>query len=707
MAKRPTKILLWILFGALAGCSSERPPETDWASYLGGPDRNHFSSLTQITPSNVARLEQVWEFRTGDASARSQIQCNPIVIDGVLYASSPQSKVFALDGSTGRSLWTFDPVEGRGAIGPIGINRGVSYWQDGRDRRILFTAGFYLYALHAETGEPVSEFGDEGRVDLRQGLGRDIGDLYLISTSPGAIFRNLLILGSRVGEGPGPAAPGYIRAFDVRTGKQVWTFHTIPRPGEFGYETWPEDAWNRIGGANCWAGMSVDRDRGVVYVPTGSPSFDFWGGNRLGANLFANCLLALDAVTGKRLWHYQFVHHDLWDRDLPAPPNLVTLRIEGERIDAVAQITKAGWVFVFDRDTGKPLFPIEETPVPGSDLRGEETWPTQPYPRLPPPFSRQVFDESEVTDISARSRTAVLERLRHLRGGGQFVPPSIEGTVMLPGFDGGGEWGGAAFDPDSGTLYVNSNEMPWVLTMVDLEAQRARRSQGAELYAIHCGVCHGADREGDPEKTFPPLVALHQKFTQESLEAFIRQGKGFMPAFAQLPPEDLDALADFLLHPESVASEPAASEARHLEVPYSHTGYNRFFDPDGYPAVRPPWGLLTAIDLNHGRLRWQVPLGEYAELSARGIPPTGTENYGGPVLTAAGVLFIGASRDEMFRAFDARTGQILWQTRLPAGGYATPCTYEVGGRQFVAVAAGGGKMGTPSGDAYVAFALPR
>ncbi len=701
-------VSLVVLIGA-AGCGAPPPAAGDWPAYLGGPDRNHYSRLEQINAGNVAGLKRVWEFHTGDAesSNRSQIQCNPVVIDGILYGTSPQIKVFALDGTSGRELWRFDPFAGEGGKDSLGVNRGLSYWSDDEDRRILFTAGSYLYCLNAADGRPVPGFGEEGRVDLRQGLDRDIDDLYLIATSPGAVYRDLLILGSRVGEGPGTAAPGHIRAFNIRTGKQVWIFHTIPQPGEFGYETWPKDAWRRVGGANSWSGMSVDRERGIVFVPTGSAAFDFWGGNRKGSNLFANCLLALDATTGKRIWHEQLVHHDLWDRDLPAPPNLVTLERDGSSVDAVAQITKAGQVFVFNRETGKPLFPIEEVPVPASDLRGEEAWPTQPRPLLPPPFARQSFTESDATDRSPEANRAVVERLRQVRTGRQFIPPSTEGTVIFPGFDGGGEWGGAAFDPKAGTLFVNASEMPWILTMVDLEAERQKKSHGGELYAIHCGVCHGTERQGDPEKTFPPLTALHGKYTQTELKGFIRQGKGFMPAFAQLPAPDLDALAAYLLDPDAADSGDGQGRTEKLEVPYSHTGYNRFLDPDGYPAVRPPWGTLTALDLNHGRVLWQVPLGEYPELAAQGLPPTGTENYGGPLVTAGGLVFIAASRDEKFRAFDGRTGRMLWETTLPAGGYATPCTYRAEGRQFVVIAAGGGKMGTPSGDAYVVFALPR
>jgi len=704
----PSSLLLLLLcLAGLAGCSSTDFPETDWPTYQGDPGRNQYSTLKQIDRGNVGRLRIAWSYRTGDASPdnRSQIQCNPLIIGGVLYGTSPQLKVFALEADSGRELWKFDPFAGGQGKESIGVNRGVAYWAEGSDRRILFAAGPYLYALNADSGDPVKTFGEQGRIDLRKGLDRDnVEGLYLIATTPGAVFRDLLIIGDRLSEGPGPAAPGHIRAFNIRTGERAWIFHTIPHPGEFGYETWPEDAWQRTGGANCWSGMSVDTSRGIVYVPTGSATFDFWGGDRKGANLFANTLLALDASTGRRIWHYQFVHHDIWDRDLPAPPNLVTLHQDGQSIEAVAQVTKSGHVFVFDRDSGAPIFPVEELPVPPSDLKGEEVWPTQPLPVKPPPFARQKLDPFEVTDRTPEARRAVLDRLSQVRSAGQFVPPSTQGTVIYPGFDGGAEWGGAAFDPDTGILYVNSNEMAWILTMIDLEEQRQARTLGQETYSVNCGVCHGTERQGDPEKVFPPLTSVHEKYTRESLIQFVRNGKGFMPSFAHLPEAQINALASFLLGADEEASSNGEEEKG--GVPYSHSGYNRFFDPDGYPAVKPPWGTLNAIDLNRGELLWQVPLGELPELTARGIPPTGTENYGGPVVTAGGLIFIAASKDEKFRAFDKESGKVLWETQLPAGGYATPSTYQAGGRQFVVIAAGGGKMGTKSGDYYMAFALP-
>lgn len=689
----------------LSACSGPPTAAEDWPEYQGDAGRNQYSTLDRIHRGNVRNLRLTWTYQTGDADAqgRSQIQCNPLVIGGVLYGTSPSVKLFALDAATGKEIWKFDPfVEGGGQ--PFGINRGVAYWESGSDRRILFTAGSNLWAVDAGTGRPVEEFGSGGKVDMKQGLGRDVANLYLVTTTPGAIYQDLIILGARLGEGPGPAAPGHIRAFDVRTGEMRWIFHTIPHPGEVGYETWPADAWERAGGANNWSGMAVDHDRGMVFVPTGSAAFDFWGGDRKGANLFANCLLALDANTGKRLWHFQFVRHDVWDRDLPAPPNLVTVSRDGESIDAVAQVTKSGHVFVFNRDTGEPLFPIEEVPALESDLQGEETWPTQPLPTAPPAFARQVLDEENAGGLSPGSREAVLERLRQVRTGHPFTPPSTEGTVIFPGFDGGAEWGGAAVDPDTGIMYVNSNEMPWILTMVDVARQREELADlGRQVYAVHCGVCHGDQGQGDPQGVFPPLLALHERYDRDALLRLVDNGKGFMPAFQFLEQPEKSALADLLLGEEE--SKEPSGDVPTPGVPYTHTGYNRFLDPEGFPAVKPPWGTMNAIDLNRGTLLWQTPLGELPELTARGVPVTGTENYGGPVVTAGGLIFIAATKDEMFRALDRDDGRVLWETKLPAGGYATPATYSVRGQQFVVIAAGGGKMGTRSGDYYLAYSL--
>ncbi len=681
------------------------PAEREWRTHGGGPGHTQHSPLAQIHRGNVARLQLAWTYRTGDArpEGRSQIQCNPIVVEGVLYATSAGLHAMALDAATGRELWRFDPVAGGASAGGLGVNRGVVFWSDGRARRILYSAGQTLFSLDAATGRLDPGFGRGGRVDLGEGLGRDLAGAYVRATTPGVVYQDLLVLGSAVSEGPGPAAPGHVRAFDVRTGSVRWTFHTIPQPGAYGHDTWPPDAWKTAGGANSWSGLSVDHARGLVFVPTGSPAFDFWGGDRKGANLFGNCLVALRAATGERVWHYQLVRHDLWDRDLPQAPVLLDVR-RGERtVDAVAQATKSGHVFVFDRVSGAPLHEIEERPASGSDLQGEETAPTQPLPRRPPAFARQAFGEADATDISPASRAAVLERLRQVRSAGQFVPPSTQGTVIFPGFDGGAEWGGSAFDPDTRLLYVNANEMPWILEMRELP-KAGELPLGARVYAQYCAVCHGASRQGAPQAQSPSLIGLETRQRRAATLAVVEKGKGVMPGFAFLSPAERAAAASFARGER--APDASDGEAARAGRPYTHLGYNRFLDPEGYPAVKPPWGTLNAIDHDAGENRWSDPLGERPELTRRGIPPTGTENYGGPIVTAGGLVFIAATKDEKLRAFDKRSGALLWETALPAGGYATPSTYEVGGRQYVVIAAGGGKMGTKSGDAYLAFALP-
>jgi len=679
----------------------------DWPVYLGDKGASHYSTLTQITPENVAQLEVAWTWNTGDARpGSSQIQCNPLVIDGVVYATTAQLRLAAVDARTGKELWRFEPFE------PNGVNRGLAYWAEGDDRRILFGAGHWLQAVDARTGRLIESFGDRGRVDLLEGLGRDAHGLAIQANTPGVVYKNLIILSARVGEGPALAAPGHIRAYDVRTGKMVWRFHTIPQPGEVGYETWPADAWQRVGGANAWAGMTVDEERGLVFCPIGSATFDFWGGDRVGNNLYANCLLVLDAATGKRVWHYQFTRHDLWDRDPPAPPNLITVRREGRDIPAVAQVTKSGHVWVFHRETGEPLFPSEEVIVPSSDLLGEVASPTQPLPLKPAPFSRQVFTADEITNRTPEARRAVMERFSRLRAHVLFAPPSREGTIVFPGFDGGAEWGGAAVDP-SGILYVNGNEMPWVLSMID---SGGAITLGQQVFLQNCTGCHGADRKGNPAANIPSLIDINQRLTRAQIMEVITKGRAVMPAWGFLAEGQREAVVSYLTgesekkpaeqHGGWVTYQPDLQKSVTAPPPYTHTGYNRWLDPDGYPAVKPPWGTLNAIDLNTGDYLWKVTLGEYPELIARGLPPTGTENYGGPLVTAGDLLFIGATKDGMFRAFDRRTGRELWRTNLPAGGYASPATYEVDGRQYVIIACGGGKMGTKSGDAYVAFALP-
>jgi quinoprotein glucose dehydrogenase len=697
--------------GALLSVSCSRSPsDVGWRAHGGDAAHTQYSQLSQIDRGNVSQLKVAWTYRTGDARAdnRSQIQCNPIIVHGILYATSPQLKVFALDAGTGEHRWTFDPFAAGADEHSLGVNRGVVYWEAGDDARVFIAAGQRLYALAAKTGRPITTFGQGGSISLKEGLGERAQRLYVLSNTPGAIYRDLLIIGTRVSEGPGESAPGHIRAFDVRSGALRWTFKTIPHPGEPGHETWPADAYTRIGGANSWTGITVDDARGLVFVPTGSAAFDFWGGNRQGQNLYANSLLALDAATGARRWHYQFVRHDLWDRDPPAAPVLVTVTHNGRRIDAVAQTTKSGHVFVFNRETGESLFPIEERQVPASDLEGEQAWPTQPLPLKPRPFARQQFTEAEVTDASPEAREAVLARLRTVRSGGQFVPPSTQGTVIFPGFDGGAEWGGAAWDQSASLLYVNSNEMPWILSMVKIDSTRESTdfARGRRTYQLNCTACHGVDRDGDPTRTYPSLVNLPKKMPRAEAEKIITGGKALMPAFPLFSAQERRELLAYLYNDKPTASS-RIDEPMVAGIPYTHTGYNRFLDPDGLPAVKPPWGTMNAINLNTGDIAWQVPLGEEPKMVARGRRNTGTENYGGPVVTAGGLIFIGATRDEKFRALDAGNGKVLWETTLPAGGYATPATYAIDGRQFVVIAAGGGKMGTKSGDAYVAFALPQ
>ena len=525
-----------LCFIAVLGQLDAAAADRDWPEYLGDKARTHFSPLDQVNTRNVRRLQVAWTYHAGDArdDNLSQIQCNPIIVGGMLYGTTPQLKLIALQAATGRELWRFDPFAGSAKGGVVGVNRGVVHWAEGHDHRILFSADHFLYSIDAETGRPVDTFGADGHIDIKDGLGRDVSKLYVVSTTPGVIFRNLLFLPLRVGEGPAPAAPGHIRAYDVRTGKIVWTFHTIPFPGEPGAETWPPDAWTYVGGVNCWAGMALDERRGVVYVPTGSAAFDFWGGNRIGQDLYANCLLALDASSGRRLWHFQFVHHDLWDRDLPAPPNLLTVKHHGRSIDAVAQITKSGHVFLFNRDTGEPLFPVEERQVPPSELQGEWAWPTQPLPLKPAPFARQLFTYDELTDISPASHRAVLDRFERVRPHVPFAPPSTQGTIIFPGFDGGGEWGGAAADPD-GVLYVNANEMAWILTMVPTQGDsNTPTARGQRLFVQICAACHGLERRGNLAQNVPSLVDISKKMSRADIVRLLQTGRGNMPSFGFL-----------------------------------------------------------------------------------------------------------------------------------------------------------------------------
>lgn len=676
----------------------------DWP-VAGGIGGVRYSSLDQIKAANVHKLKRVWQFDSGDEYEGSEMQCNPLVIGGVLYATTPRLRVIALDAATGKLLWDFDAHKGE-KITNKQRNRGLVYWADGEDRRIFVGIDDYLYALNARTGRPVSTFGENGRIDLHAGLGAGAEALTVRITSPGVVYKDLLIQGTLVAEDL-PAAPGHIRAFDVRTGKIRWIFHTIPHPGEFGYETWPKDAWKRIGGANSWAGMTLDAERGMVFIPTGSAAFDFYGANRIGDNLFANCLLALKADTGERVWHFQFIRHDVWDRDLPAAPVLVRVQRDGHPVDALAQITKNGFVWLLDRDTGKPLNPYTEVDAPPSDVDGEQLATRQVLPLKPAPFARQQVTEAMLTNRTPEAHQAALDRFRTLRSGPQFTPPSLQGTIIFPGFDGGGEWGGGAWDPETGLFYVNSNEMAWVLRLVPRRSGGTGAETGKTLYRQNCAGCHRPDMQGSPPE-FPSLIGIGKKRTLAQIHATVTRGAGRMPGFLHLGGPAVNALVQLLVTGEDIT----VGGAEHAKPPgpaplkYGMDGYNRFLDPDAYPAITPPWGTLNAINLNTNEYAWKIPFGEIPSLVAKGIRNTGSENYGGGVITAGGLLFIGATNhDRKFHAFEKGTGKLLWETTLPAAGNATPAVYAVKGREYVVIGAGGGKWGLPSGGSYVAFAL--
>ena len=705
----------------MVGCTSPQKKYTVWENYGGSKENIHYSSLTEIDTNNVAQLQPAWVFNTGDADTAksSQIQCNPIIVDSVMYITSPTLRLFALHAGTCKKLWEFNPdsmSRNRNLSQFIlNNNRGVTYWTDGKnDKRIFYVASSYLHCINATNGQLVISFGDSGMIDLHKDLGREVQELFITATSPGIIYKDLYILGSRVDEGPA-AAPGHIRAFDVRTGKMKWIFHTIPQPGEYGYETWEDkEAYKHIGGANSWSGLSLDEKRGILFAPTGSASFDFYGGKRRGQNLFANCLLALDAETGKRKWHFQFIHHDLWDWDLPAPPALVTIEKDGKKIDAVAQTTKHGMVWLFERETGNPLYPINEVPVDTtSELVNEKVWPTQPIPTFIKPFVRQTISADDINPYLPDTSIAKLKKdLAGYRFGKMFIPPGKQTAVELPGFDGGAEWGGTSFDPETGLLYVNANEMGWLLTMRDIKPEPPKKENygqaGLRLYEKYCVTCHGVDRKGTGN--FPTLLNIQAKYNTSQVMGLLSSGRRMMPSFNYIANEDKEAIVSYVLELKKEQQKnfirPPQANDMYRNLPYSMTGYHKFLSPEGYPAIKPPWGSLTAIDLNTGEHIWKNNLGEYPELKAKGIPPTGTENYGGSVVTAGGLLFIAAARDGKLRAFNKRNGKLLWEYNLPAPGFATPSVYTVNGKQFLVIACGGGKLGTKSGDSYVAFALP-
>ncbi len=695
----------------LAGCtSSVKNNYNTWPEYLGGPDRNHYSTLAQIDTNNVQQLKIAWIY---DAPDSGQMQMSPVMVDGVVYGVTAALKVVALDAATGKELWLYKDPEASN-----GTSRGIAYWEDGNDKRIFVTVASNLIALDAADGKLIPAFGNNGKVDLHTGLPDEAKDKFITSTTPGTIYKNLIIMPVRVAEDAG-AAPGHVKAYDVRTGKLIWTFHTIPQPGEIGYETWPREAYKNInvGAVNNWAGMALDVNTGTLFIPLGSAAPDFYGANRKGANLYANCLLALNADSGTYKWHFQMIHHDLWDRDPPAPPNLITVTKEGKQIDAVAQVTKQGYTFVFDRNTGKPLFPINEVPALPSNLPGEESWPTQPVPTLPRPYTREAYQLTE-NDISPFAKNKEeLKKILMAADKRLFAPPGTNNVLLFPGYDGGAEYGGAAADPYKGILYVNANEMAWFLKLEteqkfgDLNKNKSRnmgstpKSAGEQLYTLHCAACHGKDRQGNALSGYPNLIGIAQKQTHQTVLQVVSNGKGKMPGVSNISTGDKQRLVEFLFGVEKKEAV-SANLSKTPTDKYRHTGYQKFLDDKGLPAITPPWGTLTAIDLNTGQHLWQTTLGITPGLPNQATNPTGCENYGGPIVTENGLLFIAATKDGMFRAFNKYTGKLIWQTKLPAASFATPAMYLVNGKQYIVIACGGEKLGTPKGNKIVAFALP-
>ncbi len=693
------RLIAGLLFIGIFGFYTA-PEFTDWGAYHGGDDRNHFSPLTQITPVNVKNLKLAWSYSSGGADTinqTTQMQCNPIIIEGIMYGVSAGSQAFAIDASNGREIWKTNIQEKTPSMNSRGV---VFYSSPGHRSKIFFGFGSYLFALDAKTGKPDVNFGKGGKINLIEGIKRAGADEYAVLNTPISIYKNTLIVGTRVSE-TAPALLGDIRAFDANSGRLIWTFHTIPKPGEYGYKTWEKDNYKNVGGANNWMGMAVDSKRGIVFVPTGSAAFDFYGGNRKGDNLFANCLLALDIRTGKRLWHFQTVHHDIWDRDIPAPPNLFTITQNGKKHDVVSVLSKLGFMFVFDRVTGKPIFPIEERPFPASDVIGEKTSKTQPIPLWPLPFVKQSFTEKDVNEW-ASNKEEIIAELRKSQTGQPFIPLSLtKKTIFFPATDGGAQWGGAAVDENS-VMYIPAKQNPVYISLVPLE--KTIENSGKSLYVQHCQSCHGVNREGSEDGTIPALREVHKKYSEPLLYQILAKGRGRMPAFNFLSAAEKKAVLAYAQGLNVAVDGPIKKSTLDFS-PFTFTGYTRWYDSQGYPVSSPPWGILTAIEMNSGKHLWQVPLGEYPELTAKGIPPTGTDLYGGPAVTAGGLLFIAATKDEMFRAFDRKTGKILWEYKLPAAGYASPSIYSIGGLQYVVIACGGGKVKTKSGDKYLAFAL--
>lgn len=710
----------WLLFLSVSllilACGPQQPTYLSWAKTGGGSENLKYSALQQIDTTNYAKLGVAWVYHTesNDSTKFGPMECNPIVVDGVMFGVSPKLKLFAVNASTGQELWTFNPADSVAnktwQRSSVNMNRGVAYWANGNDKRIIYTVGPIVFCVNATTGKLVPSFGTDGGINLVNGLDRDPTKLFVAPTSPVMVYKNLFFVSGLVGE----ETPGHIRAFDIQSGKQQWIFHTIPYPQDMGYESWDDTtAYKHMGSTNSWAGFSLDEKRGILFAPTGNPTNDFYGGNRTGMGLYGNSLLAIDALTGKLKWHFQTVHHDVWDMDLPAPPALVTVTHQGKQIDAVAQTTKTGFVFLLDRETGKSLFPVKEVPVNSATaLENEKLWPTQPMPVIPKPLVRQSFDSGDLNDIVDASSYASIKKTFLSYGPSKiFTPPSVKGTIVLPGYDGGAEWGGPAFDPETQLLYVNTNEMAWLLNMFENKknnkALLTNDEAGKIIYTQNCMKCHGTEMQGGGN--YPSIVGADKKYTVSSFSQLVTTGKRMMPGNNILTIHEKTALASYVLNLKNRQQQKYTGSVSKIlptqKITYGFTGYNKFLTPEGYPAIRPPWGSLTAIDLKTGAHVWKIPFGEFEALKAKGIPATGRENYGGPVVTKGGLLFIGASADGKFRIIHKRTGKILREIDLPAPGVATPSIYEAYGKQYVVIACGGSKWGGKSGDAYIAFTL--
>ena len=670
-------VLVSILISA---CSTEEPEQstsinTNWDTYLGDPGRSHYSQLTQITRENVDQLELAWKYDSGELrEGNSSMYTSPLIIDGILYGLSPRLHAFALNAATGEEIWRHE-LGGNGAA-----QRGLMWWQNGEDKRLIYPASGELIMLNASTGQPITSFGDNGRINLRP---EDIAAPFFTSV-PGIVFEDRLILGFSTAESANSHS-GMIRAFNVHTGEELWRFNSLPVEGGLGSETWEEGSLDTAGGANNWTGMTLDEERAMLFVPTGSATPDFYGATRTGDNLFANSLIALDARTGAYHWHYQTVRHDLWDRDLPSPPTLVQLERDGVLIDAVAVTTKSGHLFLFNRDTGESLYEIYEVDGLPSELPGEVVAPTQPVSSVA--FTRQEFEMTSRNQQAIDFVTELIEPLDQRL----FAPPTTDGVLFYPAYDGGAEWGGSAYDPNGNKLILNAQEIGGILRVYERPSGYAQA-----LYAENCGICHGENREGTDRG--PSLIDIDDRLTSFEINQIVREGRGNMPGFESLEGYERSAMVGFIRNPDAEDENLDSGE-----IDYAFAGYIRVRDHEGLPGNSPPWGTLNSIDLATGEIDWQVNFGNYPSHPNLNF---GAESYGGPVVTASGLIFIGATPDQKFRVYDTRDGSMLWEYELSAAGFATPSMYSVDGDQYVVIAAGGGRMGPPSGSEYFAFKLP-